>query len=418
MDSSSMSLFTAALGLTSPWSVVGIEFDTDLQQLDLSLDFPAGSTFDCPVCDRSGCKVHDTTERTWRHLDFFQHRCLLHARQPRIECPEHGIKTVTPPWARAGSGFTLLMEAYLLLLIENGMTPLQVGRITREHDTRIWRVLQHYVDAAREKADYSEVHAIGVDETSRRRGHNYITLFMDLDEERARVLFATEGKDSSTIKAFKADLKAHKGSAEQIDEVCLDMSRAFIKGLQKEFPGAAMTFDSFHLMQVMNKAVDEVRRQEQKTHPELKGTRYVWLKNEWNRTEKQVETFNALRASSLKTVRATHLKTVFQDIFAETDPVEAEQLLKRWYYWATHSRIEPMIKAAKTIKAHWEGVLRWFHSRLTNALLEATNGLIQAAKRRSRGFRSTRYLITMVYLVAGKLDLNLPPLRIAFAHTK
>jgi len=418
MDSSSTALFTAALGLTAPWSVISLEFDTNRQQLDLSLDFPAGSTFDCPVCEHSGCKVHDTVERTWRHLDFFQHRCLLHARQPRVKCPEHGIKTVTPPWARPGSGFTLLMEAYLMLLVENGMTPLQVGRITREHDTRIWRVLQHYVDTARKKADYSAVHAIGVDETSRCRGQNYITIFMDLHQKSPRVLFATEGKDSATIKAFKADLEAHKGAADQIDEVCLDMSKAFIKGVREEFPDAAMTFDSFHLMQLMNKAVDTVRREEQKTHPELKGTRYVWLKNDWNRTEKQTETFNELRASSLKTARATHLKTVFQDIFAETDPAEAEQLLKRWYFWATHSRIEPMIKAAKSIKEHWEGVLRWFHSRLTNALLEATNGLIQSAKRRSRGFRSTRYLITMVYMVAGKLDLKLPPLRIAFAHTK
>lgn len=416
MDASSVALFSAALGLTSPWQVDKGEFSADEGQLDLWLDFPAGSSFDCPECQRSGCKVHDTTERTWRHLDFFQHRTLLHARQPRVECPDHGIKTVTPPWARPGSGFTLLMEAYIMLLIENGMTPTQVGRITGTHDTRIWRVLQHYVEAARAKADFSEVRAVGVDETSRRRGHNYITVFMDLTK--TRVLFATEGKDASTIMAFKADLEAHGGSSGQIEEVCLDMSAAFIKGLREEFPAAAPTFDSFHLMQLMNKAVDEVRRQEQKDRPELKQTRWVWLKNDWNRTDKEKRVFDRLRASGLRTVRATHLKSVFQDIFGELDPVVAERFLKRWYFWATHSRLAPMIKAARTIKKHWDGVLQWFRSRLTNALLEATNGLIQAAKRKARGYRSSRYLITMVYLLAGKLDLELPPLRIAFAHTK
>jgi len=416
MDASSVALFSAALGLTDPWTVVRVEFSPEQGQLDLWLDFPSGGTFTCPECQRSGCKVHDTTERTWRHLDFFQHQTLLHARQPRVECPEHGVKTVTPPWARPGSGFTLLMEAYIMLLIQNGMTPTQVGRLTRTHDTRIWRILQHYVDTARAKADFSEVRSLGVDETSRRRGHNYVTVFMDFD--RARVLFATEGKDAATIKAFKADLEAHGGDADQIQEVCLDMSAAFIKGLREEFPDAAPTFDSFHVMQLLNKAVDEVRRQEQHDRPELKRTRWVWLKNDWNRTEKEKRVFDQLRASGLKTARATHLKSVFQDIFGEPDAVVAERFLKRWYFWATHSKLAPMIKAAKTIKAHWDGVLRWFRSRLTNALLEATNGLIQAAKRRARGYRSTRYLITMVYLLGAKLDLELPQIRVAFAHTK
>ena len=418
MDSSSIALFSAALGLTTPWSVQKIDFSPENQQLDLWLDFPAGSTFDCPDCKRSGCKVHDTAERTWRHLDFFQHRTFLHARQPRVQCPEHGVKTVTPPWGRPGSGFTLLMEAYVMLLIQNGMTPTQVGRMVDEHDTRVWRILEHYVHTARAKADYSEVRAVGVDETSRRRGHKYITVFMDLAKDRPRVLFATEGKDAATITAFKDDLEAHGGAADQVAEMCLDMSAAFIKGIKQEFAQAALTFDNFHLMQLLNKAVDEVRRQEQKDRPELKRTRWVWLKNDWNRTDKEVAVFNNLHASGLKTVRATHLKTVFQDIFAATDPVEAEGLLQRWYYWASHSRLPSVVKAAKTIKANWDGVVRWFHSRLTNALLEAVNGLIQSAKRRARGYRSSRYLITMVYMLAGKLDLGLPTLRVGFAHTK
>ena len=417
MDTSSTALFSMALGLTEPWTVARGEFSAESQQLDLWLDFPSGSTFECPECKRPGCKVHDTTERTWRHLDFFQHRTLLHARQPRVSCPEHGVKTVTPPWARPGSGFTLLMEAFIMLLLQNGMTPTEAGRLIREHDTRIWRILKHYVDAARLEADYSQVSTFGVDETSRRRGHNYITIFMDFADN-PRVMFATEGKDAATIKAFKADLEAHGGSAEKIEEVCLDMSAAFKKGIGEEFPEAALTFDSFHLVQLLNKAVDEVRRAEQVFHPELKRTRYVWLKNDWNRTEKETEIFDSLRASSLKTVRATHLKTVFQDIFAITDPDEAEKMLKRWYFWATHSRLAPMIKAAKTIKNHWDGVVRWFQSHLTNALLEAINGLIQTAKRRARGYSSTEYLITIVYLLAGKLEFELPPLRIPYAHTK
>ncbi len=410
-------LFRIALGLAEPWVVGKIEFSEDQRQLALWLDFPSGSRFACPECGRGGCGVYDSSERTWRHLNFFEHKTLLHARQPRIECPDHGVKTVEVPWARPGSGFTLLMEAFILVLVQGGMTPAQAGRLIDEHDTRVWRVLQHYVEQARAAADFSKVTTVGVDETSRRRGHNYISVFMDLDTEHRRVLFATEGKNARTVEAFKQDLQAHGGQAEQIEEACLDMSAAFISGLTEQFPNAKLTFDNFHLMQLLSKAVDQVRREEQLTHPELKGTRYVWLKNEWNRTEKQVSVFNALRSSHLATVRATHLKSVFQDIFACDTAQEAEPLLKHWYFWATHSRIAPMIKAAKTIRRHWSGVLRWFTSRINNGLLEAINSLIQSAKRKARGFRSTNYLITMVYLIAGKLDFKLP----AFAqatHTK
>jgi transposase len=416
MDPFSTELFSVALGLAKPWSVVRVEFSEQDQQLDLWLDFPAGGTFGCPECSQTGCKVHDTSERTWRHLDFFQHKTFLHARQPRIICPEHGVKTATVPWARPGAGFTLLMEAYIVLLVQSGMTPAQAGRLVDEYDTRIWRILQHYVAKARQEADHSQVRCIGVDETSRRRGHKYISVFMDLKEP--RVLFATEGKDAATVLAFRADLEAHGGRAEQVEEACLDMSEAFKKGLSEAFPAAALTFDNFHLVQLLNKAVDDVRRHEQATHPELKRTRYVWLKNGWNRTEKETAIFQEMRSSSLGTVRATHLKTVFQDIFACENPTEAEDLLKQWYFWATHSRLAPMIRAAKTIKRNWAGVVRWFHSRISNGLLEAINGLIQSAKRRARGFRSTNYLITMVYMIAGKLDFKLPPLRIASAHTK
>jgi len=408
MQSQIQQLFRVALGLAEPWMVSKIEFSEDKHQLDLWLDFPTGSRFACPDCGRSGCGVYDSAERTWRHLNFFQHKTFLHARQPRIECPDHGVKTIEVPWARSGVGFTLLMEAFILMLVQGGMTPAQAGRLVDEHDTRLWRVLQHYVDKARAEADFSNVTTIGVDETSRSKGHNYITVFMDLDEDRRRVVFATEGKDADTVKRFREDLVAHKGKAEQIEEACLDMSAAFISGLNEEFPQAQLTFDNFHLMQLLGDAVDQVRREEQRTHPELKGTRYVWLKNEWNHTEEQTETFDRLRSSKLSTVRATHLKSVFQDLFACDSVAEAEPLLKRWYFWATHSRIGPVIKAAKTIKKHWAGVLRWFVSRISNGVLEAINSLIQSAKAKARGFRNSRYLITMVYLIAGKLDFKLP----------
>lgn len=189
-------LFQAALGLTPPWRVEAVEFDEDKGRLDLYIDFAPGGSFPCPVCGREDCRAYDTTRKEWRHLNFFQHEAYLHAPVPRVRCPEHGVKQVEVPWARPGSGFTLLFEAFVLALAKQ-MPVAAVGRLVGEHDTRLWSVLHHYVEEAREEMDVSEVKRIGVDETSAKRGHNDITSFVDLDGP--RVLFATEGRDASTF---------------------------------------------------------------------------------------------------------------------------------------------------------------------------------------------------------------------------
>lgn len=406
-------LFRLALGLALPWQVEKIEFSVEKKRLDVSLDFPRGSRFPCPECGKL-CGVHDTEERTWRHLNFFQHETYLHGRQPRVKCPDHRVKTVEVPWARPGAGFTLLFEALVMVLAKNGMTPNAIGRQVGEYDTLIWRILEHYVEAARKEVDMSEVAQVGVDETSRAKGHKYVTVCVDMDTH--GILFATEGKDAGTIGAFKADLEAHGGKAEQVKEFCLDMSPAFQSGIETEFPEAQLTFDQFHLMKLMNEAVDRVRREEQKERPELKGSRYLYLKNEWNHTERQKELFHALRQLDLKTNKAHHLKGVFQDIFV-CDPQDGESLLKRWYFWATHSRLEPIIEFAKTVKRHWNGVVRWFTSKINNGILEGLNSLIQAAKARSRGFRNVKNFITMIYLLGAKLEFKLPEV-LPSTHTK
>lgn len=276
-----------------------------------------------------------------------------------------------------------------------------------EYDTRIWRIVHHYVEQARKRTDHSEVKHVGVDETSSKRGHNYVSLFVDL--EKAQILFATEGKDASTVKRFQQDLIAHNGDPDGITDFCSDMSPAFINGVTKCFPKAQLTFDKFHIMKIINEAVDEVRRQEQKERPELAKTRYIWLKNRSNLKKAQIETLEKLQLKklNLKTSRAYHLRLNFQDFFAQPAEV-AESFLKKWYFWATHSRLQPMKEAAYTIKRHWAGVLRWFHSKINNGMLEGFNSMVQSAKARARGYRTNRNLIAMIYLIGGKLDFRLP----------
>jgi len=399
-------LFQMALGLTPPWQVESSEFDPERKRLDIMIDFPRGGMFTCPKCGKKELKAYDTELKYWRHLNFFQHEAYLTARVPRVKCNQCGIRLVNVPWARSGSGFTLLFEAMVMTLAK-AMPVKTIASFVNEHDTRLWRTIHHYVDKGHSEADYSDVKEVGFDETSSKRGHDYVSLFVDL--EGPRILFATEGKDSSTVARFKQDLVDHGGSEENIKQMCCDMSPAFIKGAREQFPEAELTFDKFHIMKIINDAVDQVRRQEQKERPELTRSRYVWLKNPGNLTQTQANTLGALTVKklNLKTSRAYHLRLNFQELFNQP-AYAAEAFLKKWFFWATHSRLQPMIDAAYTVKRHWDGVLQWFKSQINNGILEGINSLIQAAKARARGYRTTKNLIAMIYLIGGKLNLGLP----------
>jgi transposase len=401
------SLFSIALGITPPWEVEGIEFSKEAKRLDIKISFQRGATFDCPVCGTPS-PAYDTTNKTWRHLNFFQYEAYLTARVPRVKCPNAGcgVKQVQVPWARAGSGFTLLFEALVMFLVRE-MPVKAAATLLGEHDTRIWRVLDHYVQIARAQADYSDVKRVGIDETSARRGQDYISLFFDLDQR--RLLFGTGGKDHETVKAFTEDLKAHCGTPENITAACIDMSKAFIKGIREALPNAEITFDPFHLIQHMNDALGKVRAEEAQLFPELlHGSRYAFLKNPENLTEKQDETLTKLSRYRLKTAKAYLIKLALQDVYFAPTREDAVVLLKSWYNWAIRCQIEQVKKVARTVKDHWNGILAWFDSKLSNGFLEAVNGLIQAAKRRARGYRSTKNLVNMAYLIAGKLDFRLP----------
>jgi len=269
-------LFQAALGLGDPWRVVASSFDAEQRRLELRIDFERGARFACPECDAAGCEVHDTTEKSWRHLDFFQHQAFLVARVPRVRCPEHGVRQVRLPWARPGSGFTLLFEALVMTLVAE-MPVAAVGELVGEHDTRLWRVVHFYVDQALARQDLSMVTRVAVDETSFRRGQDYVSVFADLDE--ARVVFATPGRDAGAYARFAADLAAHGGAAEQVREVCQDMSESYLTGALEHLPSAEITFDRYHIKAQLTKAVDEVRRAERAKHAVLlRHTRYLWLR--------------------------------------------------------------------------------------------------------------------------------------------
>jgi transposase len=400
-----LGLFTAALGLSGPWRVTRTEFDGEAAQLDLYLDFERGARFACPAqdCAQGACVVHDTADKTWRHMDFFQHKAFLHARLPRVCCPEHGVRQVSVSWARPGSGFTMLFEA-LVLSFATAMPVSKVAAMTREYDTRIWRVLEHHIKAARDQQDFSAVTKVGMDETSARKGQDYVSIFADMVA--GRVLFATEGRDAATVARFAAELADHGGDPANVTDTSSDMSTAFISGITQHLPNATMTFDRFHLAAKLSEAIDTVRRTEVTTRPELKHTRWLWLKNFSNLSVKQrAELHQLMRPSAqLATGRALRWREDFQ-AFYDQDPSYAPEYLKRWCYGAKRSRLQPINDFVTLVEKHFDGILAWHTNHLTNGLLEGINSLVQAAKARARGYRNKNKMITIVYLTAAKLQL-------------
>lgn len=398
-------LFSKALKLEHPWKITKVEFLEKEGKINIFIDFPKGSVFQCPKCKKEA-KAYDTTEKRWRHMNFFQYTCYLVVRIPRIECSEDGIHQIEVSWARNGADFTFLFESFAMTLCRE-MPVNKVSQIIKADDNKLWRMMGYYTEAARQIEDYSKVNKIGIDETSKSKGHDYVSLFVDLDDK--KTIFVVEGKGSETITEFKKDFAGHGGNPLDVTDMSIDMSPAFIKGVEEEFPRAEITFDKFHIMKIINKAVDEVRKAEVGEQEILRGQKYLFLKNRDNLTETQKESLKAIESMprlNLKTVRAYHIRENFQGIYREKTREEFEKGLKKWYFWATHSRIEAIKEAAYTIKRHWSGVLRWYDSKISNGILEGLNSLIQAAKAKARGYRTFKNLKTIIYMLTGKLDYS------------
>jgi len=401
-------LFESALHIEKPWYIKNIEFNEEERKLNIYIDFIKGSTFFYENTEKEikgKFKAYDTTNKKWRHLNFFQYECYLHARVPRIKLKDESVRLITTPWEGKSKGFTLLFEALILQLVSN-MTVFKVSKIINVSDDKLWRMLEKYIDISLLKRNLEDVKSIGIDETSRKKGHNYITLFVDLEKRKS--IFIAEGKDSKTVVKFKEDFENHKGDINRIKDVSCDMSPAFIKGVKENLPNAEITFDKFHIIKIINEAVDQVRRSEIKVESILKTNRYVLLKNRENLTSKQKGKLEKLLLSklNLKTLRAYHIRETFQEIYKADTKENFLLLLKKWYFWATHSRLEPIKKVAYTIKKHWDGVIKWKESMINNGILEGLNSVIQAAKSKARGYKTIKNLKIIAYLLTGDFDLS------------
>ncbi len=411
------SLFTAALGLQAPWVVEKVELDTAKHRIDFEVVCTA-QRLSCPSCGAPDQAIHDRNRRSWRHLDFFQFEAWLHAAVPRVGCTVCGKTSQAPvPWAREGSGFTLLFEALALTMCQ-GLPVRQAAQMLRVRDKQLWRRIDHYVRQARAKQDMSSVRLVGIDETSLKRGQDYITVVHDLQGK--RLLYATPGRDHATVEQFALDLAEHGGKRTAIANACIDMSAAYAKGIGESLPNAQISYDRYHVVALANTAMDEVRNAEWKTESrrvrdelgeldarERRSILWAMRRNPSGWSSKQITAMHWLQRANLKSARAWRLKMGLREVFARArshnDASLAAADLKRWISWARRSRLDPFKRLGATLKEHFAGVVRGMLDHRSNAFVEAMNGLMQQAKRAARGFRTATNFIAIAYLRLGKL---------------
>ncbi len=404
----SKEIFCLALNLQPPWFIKDITLEKGdsklFGRLTIEIDFEKGARF--PMPDGQDYPAYDTETRTWQHLNFFEHECHIVARVPRIRDKENKVQTVQVPWSRPGSGFTLLFEAFAMLLIEKEMPVNKVAKTVRVTAPRLWRVFNYWIKKAISKDNVSTVEQIGIDETSSRKGHNYVTVTVDIQER--RVIHVGEGKDADAIKHMKEGLQARGLRAERIRNVCIDMSPAFISGILENFPGTEITFDRFHIKKLLNEAFDKVRQLERKGNDLLKGHKYTFLKAYEKLSGKKQGDLDLLVHMYPKLGEAYRLKVMFDDFWDIEDIQEAQGYLAFWCDMVNDSKIIPLIEFTRTIQAHWFGIVNYLKSNITAGVIEGINNKIQLAKRRARGYRRIDNFINMIYFLCGKLKFDYP----------
>ena len=406
-------LFERSMGLGEAWEVSETWFEEvegGPDELHVRVARRRGHAVPCPECGVP-CGVHDARERTWRHLDIWQSGTYVHCAVPRTDCPEHGAGTVLMPWeVRPNSHFTALFEAQVLAACMRGSTVKAVAEALGEDDRRPRDMLGRAVAQARGSADHPDAGRVGIDETSRAKGHTHTPAMPGLDGRRC--VAVTDGNDRGSVGRMCDQLEAHGGDRAAITEVTRDMSGSFSSGVSEEMPEATQTIDRFHVMQLFSRATDRVRCRERRESDEKREaperTKYVWPEREENLTGRQREVRERLapNRSHLRTARACQMTEAMRDVYGCATAEEARPMLDRLLSWMMHSNVPDMKGVARTVRENREGIPGYFGSRLTNAYLEGANSLIQSIKKAARGFRNVEYFTTAIFLRLGGLSFD------------
>ena len=400
-------LYAMLLGIKFPWKISRVHLDMELNRVDVWIAEAPGTKFPCAVCTQQAPVYDHAEEQVWRHLDTCQCQTYVHARLPRTTCSVDGVKQIRAPWADLRSQFTRLFEVRLI----DTLKECDVTGVTRLSETtwdETWGVMMRAVTRGLARKEKRVPARIGIDEKSIGKGHNYESIVCDLD--RGTVEYVVDDREQKSLESYyrqftKEELSQIKGIAMDMWEPYVAATRAFVPEADQK-----IVFDRYHATTYITKAVDKVRRGEHKELAalgdlRLKGTKYLWLWNEEDVPEWRREEFLGVKKAELKTSRAWAIKEALREFWTYSYTKCAEKYFKAWYFWATHSRLTPLIAAAKTLKRHLTNLLTYIKHRITNATAEGINSKIQMVKLMACGYRNREHYKAAIYFHCGGLDL-------------
>ena len=400
------SFYGQILGVKSPWKVVSVTLDTELQLVDVFVDFMGVPH--CPCCDERAT-IHDyAKERVWRHLDSCQMKTYLHCRLPRTKCSKCKVKTLIPSWSKPKSRFTLMFEAFIIEVLLATKCDTETAKILRMTAKEVLTVKDRAVDRGLDRRELNGPKALAIDEKSFGKGHNYLTILVD--HENSKVIEVCKDRTEVAIRPL---LETYcESERENVEAITMDMWRPFWSVSEELYTNAKLIHDRYHVASHMSTALEQTRRAEQKTletdqGKALKGMRFTLLRSEDNRSKKDFIRLAELEKRNLKTTTVFLMKEVLREIFeAKSTVEEAKTEIEAWVLLAKEQKISNLTRVANMIQSHIGGICNYFDKRLTNSVAETVNSFIQELKSRARGFKNwARYRINILFHL-GKLDMD------------
>jgi transposase len=398
-------LYEVLLGLKKPWGVEEVKVDPVEKKIEVVVKYEEGTLWG----DEEGRRLptHDHVERRWRHLDSCGFETIIRCRVPRVQGPEGKVWTVPVPWSQPGSRYTVGFESFVIAVLLATKGVAATGELLGLGWDAVHGIMARAVERGLKKRDLEGLRYLGLDEKSFKHDSAFVAVMCDL--KKGRALEVMEGKDALTGTMLLETLPVE--ALDKIEAVSMDMSLSFEAAVEAILPGVPIVHDRYHISANLNEAVDQVRRSENKTMMEegeeaLKGTRQLWLSNPRNHSKEEQASFAKLQKQQLKVNRAWGIKELFVSFWSCADEQSGRAFFKKWYGWAIRSRLSPIKRVARTLKARFENIVSYFRHRITNATAEGLNSKIQSLKSAARGFRNFFNYRTRILFFCGKLDLG------------
>jgi len=410
MSESLEEFYTNLLGITDPWEVASIKRDSNSKEVTAVVALKLSAQLVCPICGLPS-KLHDHRSRRWRHLDSCNHKTIVEADIPRIECAEHGVKQMTVTWAMKGSRFTAEFESTVLLWLKGDSIKTVAENFGLSWD-EVDGIMARAVERGLARRKKTSPEHIGVDETSFQKHHQYVTVILDKGTD--TIIDILDDRKAITLKTwFKTQ---EKSDFSRIQSITMDMWDPFINAVKKIFKNAEdiISFDHFHVSQHFGKALNKVRAEEHRSFiareskSPLVRSKYQWLKNSDridNRATHRKE-FMQLTRCNLKTARAWRIKEAAGFLWNYSYMGVAEKNWKQLLGWISRCRLKPVIAVGRMVRRYFYGILNAIRFKVNNSMLEAKNACIQRIKKIACGFRNKTRFKTAILFHLGGLDLQ------------